>query len=354
MRIALIISTIVGSLLLGCQRDPVAQTPGEMALANLAAHVAPLRTATSYYRPVVCDNGGTSAPILVCYADQMQQKAGQEMKAGWAKFACATEPAGRCSYTSTVGADDAAGIAANLSTPCTDPLDSQSTFDLPGAGTVAVTLYETGEADGQAWASASITLQDAAIRLTEPEVNGALDYLGDRMARTCGAMPFKRIRIFLYPSGVKAGESANWIARFEQGAGRSVDLNRGMLKDDQGDRYACLDEKEPGKPSASGVKLPPERQRETIGTWVGIHAGITMSLERVQGKVYRVYRSAYCGSGDRGELLRTRSDASYGVADSEAGDYYQVTLSGDLGVFDRDGKIDVMLRHSSLYPTPEW
>jgi hypothetical protein len=123
-----------------------------------------------------------------------------------------------------------------------------------------------------------------------------------------------------------------------------------MLKDDRADRYACINEKEPGISLDDGTKLPPVRQRDILGTWVDMNPNITMSLERVKGKVYRVYRSAYCASGERGELLKTLTGGRFAVINSRNGDYYQMIANGDLGVFDREGRIDVMLKHAALYP----
>lgn len=75
-----------------------------------------------------------------------------------------------------------------------------------------------------------------------------------------------------------------------------------------------------------------------------------MSLERVKRKVYRVYRSVYCASGQRGELLQARSNGRYAVTGSRAGDDYEVKPSGALGVFHRASSIDVMPKHPALYP----
>lgn len=196
--------------------------------------------------------------------------------------------------------------------------------------------------------SASFTLSDNHLRLTEEQATGALEHLAGRLGRFCRSYPLKKTRIFLYPAGVTAGESANWIGGLEDSGSRKIDFHSNLLKDERGDRYACLAGKEHGIGPNHGTKLPSVRQREVIGTWAKTDFNLTMSLERVKGKVYKVYRSPYCSSGDRGQLLQTRSQGRYAVIGSANGDYYQVTGSGDLGVFDHAGSVDALPEHVAL------
>jgi hypothetical protein len=350
MRSTLIAALLIGTTLLGCQRDLPPKTAGEVALANLAIHVKPLNMNDSRYRAVVCDNGGSTEPMLICHADLLQTRDGDEKKVDSVAFSCSTEPDGRCVHMSVSDAAAAAASQAGAAPICADALHPQLTVDVPDAGAMTVSDYTARDTVGEGWVNASFTLQDTGVRLSEAQVRSALDHLSGRIAAICRSYPLKKTRIFLYPAGVTAGESANWIARFEDFGSRNIDFNRALLKDERVDRYTCLDEKEPGIGGNDGTKLPPVRQREIIGTWVGMNPRITMSLERVKGKVYRVYRSAYCASGERGELLQTGSKGRYIVIDSRAGDYYQVTPIGDLGVFDRTGSIDVMPQHFALHP----
>lgn len=349
MRTLSIALALAMASLLGCQRDVPPKTVGEIALANLANHVMSLRMSDSYYRPVACDNGGSAQANLVCHSDLLQRRAGTENKIDSVAFACSTQPDGPCVYLSPAEVNAAAGQSAT-DQACADALHLQQTLDIPEAGSATVSDYTARDTPGEAWVNASFTLRDGDLRLSEAQVRSVLDHLNGRIAAACRSYPLKKTRIFLYPAGVTAGESANWIARFDDDGQRNIDINRGLLKDERSDRYACVDEAEPGIGDDSGTRLPPERQREIIGTWVDMNPRITMSLERVKGKVYRVYRSAYCESGKRGELLTMHPNGRYAVIGSAAGDYYEVTPSGDLGVFDRTGKIDVMPRHPGLYP----
>ena len=345
----LVAAALLGLSLLGCKPSDPPIALRERALTNLREHLKDTGGATRLI-PRYCDDGGFESPTLLCHADVMRQNAGEETKIASSTFSCSTAPEGRCLSVRVADAGTAATERSDAAPACADPLHPMATVELQDVGPVSVSDYTARDMPDQAWVNASFTLQDASIRLTEAQVKTALDRLFDRIAAICRSYPLQKTRVFLYPAGVTAGESANWIARLDAADSRSIDIHQSLLKDERADRYACLNEKEPGIGLEDGTKLPPVRQREIIGTWVGMRPNITMSLERVKGKVYRVYRSPYCASGDRGELLQTRSNARYAVIDSRSGDYYQVTPTGDLGVFDRDGSIDVMPKHFALHP----
>jgi hypothetical protein len=351
IRTRLSTAALLGLCLLGCKPSEPSVTPGLRALANLSEHLKHDFGATRLVARY-CDNGASERPTLLCHADLMQQYAGEEKKIRSTAFLCSTTPQGNCVSVQVSAAGVATSGQSDASAACAAPVNVGMRFELEVAGVVTVSDYTARDMPGQAWVNASFTLSDGGIRLTEAQVRTTLDRLFDRVAAVCRSYPMTKTRLFLYPAGVTAGESANWIARLEDDGSRSVELHRGLLKDDRADRYACLNEKEPGIGLDMGTRLPPVRQREIIGTWVGSEFNLTMSLERVKGKVYRVYRSAYCASGDRGELLQTRPGGRYAVIDSRSGDYYQLTPSGDLGVFDRAGSIDVMPKHFALYPAP--
>jgi hypothetical protein len=347
----LFVAALLGLPLLGCERSAPPMSPGEHALANLTEHLKHESGATRL-RPRSCDDGSSEHPTLLCHADLMQQYAGEERKIGSSTFSCSVTPQGRCVYVSAADSDRTTTTVQSGTAPaCGEFLHPMLTFDLQGVGPVTVSDYTASDMPNEAWVSASFTLQDTNVRLTEAQVKAALDRLFEQIGAICRSYPLKKTRIFLYPAGVTAGESANWIARLDDAGSRHVDLNRALLKDERTDRYTCLDAKAPGIGLEGGTKLPPVRQRQIIGTWVGMDSNVTISLERVKGSVYRVYRDAYCASGDQGELLQTRSGGRYAVIDSRNGDYYQVAPSGDLGVFDRDGRVDVMPKHFALYPT---
>ncbi|QNA89689.1 hypothetical protein G4G28_16620 [Massilia sp. Dwa41.01b] len=344
---------LLGAALLGCDRPaPPPKTADETARANLVTHVAGLQTRATRYEPRYCDEGATDEATRNCHADVMEDRGGADRKLGLTTFSCSVEPEGRCRFVASVDGEDAVPRQVAATPTCADSLHPQLTVEVPGLGGVTVSEYLSRDTADQSWVNASFTLQDPALRPTESQVTAALEHLAGRIGETCRSYRMTRSKLFLYPAGVTAGESGNWIARMEEDGERKIDLNRRLLKDERGDRYACVDAKEPGIGSTDGTKLPPVRQREIIGTWVTFGFNLTTSLERVGGKVYKVDRSAYCASGDRGELLRARSNGRYAVIGSAHGDYYQVTASGDLGVFDRAGSIDTLPKHFALYPAP--
>lgn len=333
--------------LLGCTPEAPSHTPGERALANLATYLK--RNAMAQAQASSCDNGGVEQRTLTCHANLMQTSGGNERKVGEATFTCETLVGGVCNFIPAA----ADATASSVNATCGTALERGQTVDLADAGPVTLSELTTHDVTGDAWANASFTLQDAHLRLTETQVRQALNTLADRVANICGSTPLNKLRVFLYPAGVTAGRSANWIARADDpGSGRQVEIHRQLLKNERADRYACVKGKAPGKDLDLGTRLPPERQRAVIGTWVAPLDKVTMSLERADGKVYLVYRDAHCGSGDRGEPLRTLSDKRYAIIDSRNGDYFQVLPSGDLGVFDRDGRIDTVPKHEGLYPAP--
>lgn len=217
-------------------------------------------------------------------------------------------------------------------------------------GLTKVGDYEEGSLDTP-WASSSLILDDPKLRLTEEEAREALNMAVERIDKTCRSQPVARMRLFLYPAGGVPGQSSAWIARLEKDKGTDITLHRTFLKDPRSDRFACLAEKEPGKSLNFGTRLPPVRQRELVGTWAESTFNLTMSIEKVGNKVYRVYRSAYCDSGSQGERLREAGDRYY-VVGSSNGDYYQIQPSGELGVFDNDGPIEQKPAHFALHPLP--
>lgn len=342
---------LMGLFLSGCKPDEPPKSPGEQALANLTEFLRNERGSTRLV-PLYCDNGASGASTIPCHANLINSYAGEDKKSGSSTFSCEVKPEGTCVFASATDRDGTPSPPTVGAPACGEPLRLALAIDLADGGQAVVSDYTTGGTTQERWTSASVTLQDHSVRLTEEQVRKSLDGLAERVAHGCGEAAVKKIRIFLYPSGVQAGESANWIARLDDNGQRHVEINQAMLKDERVDPYACLHEKAPGKDLGLGTKLPPERQRQIIGTWAGMDEKITTSLERAHGKVYRVYRSAHCGSGDRGEPLQTRAKGRYAVIDSRNGDYFEVLPSGDLGIFDRDGRIDVMPKHAGLYPAP--
>jgi len=333
----------------GCTPDKSPLSTQEQAFENLKSSLqneyGETRTVARY-----CDSSGPSPVAVLCHAELVRYHAGEQQTIGTTVYNCGVQPGNPCRFLSTADRNGFSNAQAQASQGCTTPLRLDDVVDLGDSGQARLSLHQAGGTPGAEWENASFTLQDARIRLTEAQVNEALDKLVGRIGAVCRAVPASKTRVFLYPAGVTAGESANWIAKTDLNGARSVELNRRMLKDERADRYACINGDEPGISLDNGTKLPPVRQREILGTWVDMNPSITMSLERVKGKVYRVYRSAYCASGEQGDLLKTLAGGRYAVIDNRNGDYYKIKVNGDLGVFDRDGPIDVMLGHSALHP----
>ena len=92
-----------------------------------------------------------------------------------------------------------------------------------------------------------------------------------------------------------------------------------------------------------GTRLPAQQQGQTIGTWADPNSGLTMSFQKVNGKVYRVYLNAYCNK--RGDLMRQPSAMRFAVVGGANGDYFDILPTGDLGVFDREARIDIKPTH---------
>jgi len=254
---------------------------------------------------------------------------------------------GACSNEKNSSAESVRTAAADQAPACQLPLSRGDALKLP-FGEVEVAAYEDASL-GSLWTTASFILTDHEVRLTEDEARDGLATMLERIERTCHREPVERARLFLYPAGAIAGQSSAWVARLEKDRGSIIEVRKHFLKDIRDDRYACLVEKEPGRSLDIGTRLPPVRQREIIGTWAKPEFGLTMSIERINKKVYRVYRSAYCASGDRGDRLRETAGRFY-VADSSHGDYYQVQPSGELVIFDQEGRIDMMPKHFALHP----
>lgn len=241
-------------------------------------------------------------------------------------------------------------VATTAAPKCDYPLVTGDDLDTPDAKVVLHDV-ETSDREAQSWVRASFMLKDHALRLTEAQARATLDRLYQRLASSCRAHPVQRGMVFLYPADAVAGQSSAWIGRLTASNARSnVELRRVLLRDDRTDRLACLQGKEPGKSLNLGTRLPAQQQRHTIGTWADPDSGLTMSFEKVNGKVYQVYRSAYCSSNERGDLVRQRSAKRFTVIDSANGDYFEMLPTGDLGVFDREGQIDIKPSHPNLFP----
>ena len=254
-----------------------------------------------------------------------------------------------CKKHEPVGGD-LDSVAIKKAPQCDFPLVTGDDLDTPNAK-VVLNDVETSDREAQSWVRGSFMLKDRALRLTEPQARATLDRLYQRLASSCRTHPVQRGIVFLYPAGAVAGQSSAWIGRLTASSSRSdVELRRILLRDDRTDRLACLKGKEPGKSLNLGTRLPAQQQRQTIGTWADPDSGLTMSFEKVNGKVYQVYRSAHCSSNERGELVRQRSAKRFAVIDSANGDYFEILPTGDLGVFDRQGQIDIKPSHPNLFP----
>jgi hypothetical protein len=257
------------------------------------------------------------------------------------------------SKTSEAPAAEAVATSAATARKCEPLLVVTDQIDTPAAK-ISVTAFETADTASQSYIRASFMLQDYRQRLTEDQVRSTLDQLYKRITSSCRKNPIQRAIVFLYPTGAVAGNSSAWIARLQTSSHEpQVDIRHVLLKDDRTNRLSCLAGKEPGKDLGLGTRLPPQNSRVVIGTWADPDSGLTMSFERVGGKVYQVYRSAYCSSNDRGEPVRQTSPKRFAVIDSRAGDYFEIETSGDLGVYDRQGRIDIMPAHLNLFPAAQ-
>ena len=105
--------------------------------------------------------------------------------------------------------------------------------------------------------------------------------------------------------------------------------------------------------SPDDVDLPPIEQRQVVGTWLEVvgKTSCTKGIERVKAKYYRVLRCQDGSGGTTGtELTKTSSTKYRPTAGSSNGDYYVIDSGGDLGVYDNQGIIDTLPKHSKLWP----
>lgn len=113
----------------------------------------------------------------------------------------------------------------------------------------------------------------------------------------------------------------------------------------------------PGTPvSAEDVtqpppKLPSVKKRKIIGIWYNRDFDSTLSIEQVGQKYYEVSRfKGDIGGEDGRRLSRIDSRTFRPNPPATYGDHYVIQKNGDLAVRDREGLIDTLPRHSSLWP----
>ena len=101
------------------------------------------------------------------------------------------------------------------------------------------------------------------------------------------------------------------------------------------------------------VDLPPVAQRQIVGTWlekIG-QTTCTKGIEKVKAKLYLVLRCDDGSGGNTGnELVGVNATKFRPKASSRNGDYYIVSATGELQIYDKQGLIDVLPKHSALWP----
>lgn len=98
-------------------------------------------------------------------------------------------------------------------------------------------------------------------------------------------------------------------------------------------------------------KLPPVEKRTIIGTWYSSDNDCTRSFEQVGSKYYDVLRCKDGSGGKEGtQISRVNSSTFRPIPSRSSGDHYVMLHNGDLAVRDRDGLIDTLPKHSSLWP----
>lgn len=101
-------------------------------------------------------------------------------------------------------------------------------------------------------------------------------------------------------------------------------------------------------------KLPPVEKRKLIGTWYDRDGGCTRSFEQVGSKYYDVLRCKDGSGGKEGaQVSRANSSTFRPIPSRSSGDHYVIQNNGDLAVRDKDGLIDTLPKHSSLWPNAQ-
>ncbi len=101
-------------------------------------------------------------------------------------------------------------------------------------------------------------------------------------------------------------------------------------------------------------KLPPVEKRTIIGTWYDSDIDCTRSFEQVGSNYYDVLRCKDGSGGKEGtQISRGNSTTFRPIPSRRSGDHYVMLENGDLAVRDRDGLIDTLSKHSSLWPAAQ-
>jgi hypothetical protein len=256
------------------------------------------------------------------------------------------------SFVSLIGVGIASLPVVAQAASCESPLSKGETFQLSGFS-APLRFIEQDDVDT---AAQSTTSQKYALvgfkgNLSDSEARQALTRLHQLVTNSCRKNPIQGANIFLYPSP-SAATGRSWIGRaFSRDGKLSLTVQPNMVTNGQSGKVKqkCVPGSAPGKSyKGDNVTLPPVAQRKILGTWAH-YSGLTMSLEEIRGTVYQVYRDSYCSSGADGVALRNGGGGRYFRKESMTGDYYQILPRGELGVFDKDGKIDVYTPHNGLY-----
>lgn len=103
--------------------------------------------------------------------------------------------------------------------------------------------------------------------------------------------------------------------------------------------------------SKDDITLPPQEQRLVVGTWFDKDTRCTRSFEEVKKRIFLVLRcSDGSGGSDGRELVRISQFKYKKKEKSRTGDYYLIHADGTLGIYDSQGVIDTLPRHSALRP----
>jgi len=103
--------------------------------------------------------------------------------------------------------------------------------------------------------------------------------------------------------------------------------------------------------SPDEVVLPPQSQRQVIGTWYDKDTNCTRSFESVNKAVFQVLRCSDGSGGDSGKELQQSGGTKFRAkSGSRHGDYYVIESDGKLGIYDSQGVIDRLPAHPRLRP----
>lgn len=99
------------------------------------------------------------------------------------------------------------------------------------------------------------------------------------------------------------------------------------------------------------VNLSSAGNRKVLGTWYSRTLKCTRSIEQVGSNYFEVKRySGGAGDGAGTPLVKIGDNKYKPKSGSRFGDYFVIEKDGRLGIYDKDGQVDILPKANSLFP----